>query len=187
MLLRSKRTVDCPFLEPSHNSLNLINHFTQMKNNETPTYKVVLGTLFLFYSLIFLGSLQFSDPKSFYPKQLLKPEIDIIELIKINTDINRVTLLTTNRGFMNRKNFTNIVYNFAEMEFFNKNRTATHQFLCRHFNNSFVSIVNFRVNNNLTHQFSYYCPTSTYLFNNYVDIVIFRNQSIDVEKIKVIT
>ena len=187
MLLRSKRTVDCPFLEPSHNSLNLINHFTQMKNNETPTYKVVLGTLFLFYSLIFLGSLQFSDPKSFYPKQLPKPEIDIIELIKINTDINRVTLLTTNRGFMNRKNFTNIVYNFAEMEFFNKNRTATHQFLCRHFNNSFVSIVNFRVNNNLTHQFSYYCPTSTYLFNNYVDIVIFRNQSIDVEKIKVIT
>ena len=35
MLLRSKRTVDCPFLEPSHNSLNLINHFTHMKNNET--------------------------------------------------------------------------------------------------------------------------------------------------------
>ena len=43
-----------------------------------------------FYSLIFLGSLQFSDPKSFYPKQLLKPEIDIIELIKINTDINKI-------------------------------------------------------------------------------------------------
>ena len=187
MLLRSKRTVDCPFLEPSHNSLNLINHFTHMKNNETPTYKVVLGTLFLFYSLVFLGSLQFKDSKSFYPvKQVLKPEMDIIELIKIQTDINKVSFLTTDRGFMRRKNLTNIVHDFAEMEFFNKNRTATHKFLCSHFNNSFVSIMNFKADKNLTHQFSFYCPTMKRQFENYVDIIIFRNQTIDLEKIRVV-
>jgi hypothetical protein len=186
MLLRSKRTVDCPFLEPSHNSLHLINHFTQLKNNEMPTYKVVLGTLFLFYSIVFLGSLQFNHPQSFYPKQVLKPDIDIIELIKIQTDINKVTLLTTQRGFMNRKNFTNIVHDFAEMEFYNKNRTTTHQFICSHFKNSFVSIVNFKQDNGLTHQFSFYCPTVKRQFENYVDIVIFRNQTIDLEKIRVV-
>lgn len=187
MLLRSKRTVDCPFLEPSHNTLHLINHFTQLKNNETPNYKIVLGTLFLFYSLIFLGSLQFKDPKSFYSvKEVLQPEIDIIELIKIQTDINKVSFLTTDRGFMRRKNLTNIVHDFAEMEFFNKNRTATHSFLCSHFKNSFVSIINFKADNKLTHQYSFYCPVIKHKYDNYIDIVIFRNQSIDLEKIRVV-
>lgn len=187
MLLRSKRTVDSPLLEPSHKCLHLINHFTHLKNNETPSYRVLFGTLFLFYSIIFLGSLQFNDSKSVYPiKYAFKPEIDIIELIKIQTDINKVTLLTTQRGFMSRKNLTNVVHHFAEMEFFNKNRTATHKFLCSHFKNSFVSIMNFKADKSLTHQFSFYCPSIKRQFNNYIDIVIFRNQTIDIDKIKVV-
>jgi hypothetical protein len=187
MLLRSKRTVDSPLLEPSHKCLHLINHFTQIKNDEKPSYRVLFGTLFLFYAVIFLGSLQFKDSKSVYPiKQTFKPETDIIELIKIQTDINKVSLLTTQRGFMSRKKLTNIAHDFAEMEFFNKNRTTTHKFLCSHFKNSFVSIMNFKADKYLTHQFSFYCPSIKRQFDNYIDIVIFRNQTIDIEKIKVV-